>query len=75
MKLDCADDPEIVARFRTRCLLSINQKTAIACFKADTNEIAGINMVMVLCKSDNIREQIKKFVSRISSENGRLYIS
>lgn len=65
---DCADDPEIVARFRARCLSSMNQKTAIACFKVNTNEIAGINMVMVHRESDNIGDQIKAFVSRTNCE-------
>lgn len=46
----------------------MNQKTAIACFKVNTNEIAGINMVMVHRESDNIGDQIKAFVSRTNCE-------
>lgn len=47
------------------CLTSLDQKTALACFKASTDEIVGVNLVMVHSKSDNIAEQTKDFVSLI----------
>lgn len=40
----------------------LGQGTPIACFKEDTDEIVGANMVLVYSKEDDMDEQMQHFV-------------
>lgn len=59
----CATTQTVIDAYRIICQSTIDERTAVACFKSDTDEIVGVSIVTILSRDDHVEKQILAFVS------------
>lgn len=68
--LDGSDNEQHIADYELGWRSILAQKTVLVCFKADSDEIIGVNVNFVNSKEDNF---IKKFYDLVSLSGTRLW--
>lgn len=58
----CGKDEGVITRYKAQCLAAMKQRTPIGCFRGDTDEIVGANMVLVYRREDQMDKQMLDFV-------------
>jgi len=74
----CATAQTVIDAYRIICQSTVDEKTSVACFKSDTDEIVGVSIVTVLSRDDHVEKQILEFaqckqVEILFDANGALY--